>query len=82
MNTSTVQSGLEIDQFYLKDIMLPEETQKTIEEHYINTTKANVMEELRRKEAMCTAQIEVRAISVLVTVHVGDKFVIITKSPT
>ena len=62
-----MQSGLEIDQFYLKDIFLPEETQKTIEEHYINTTKDNVMEELRRKEAMCTAQIEVRATSM--TLH-------------
>ena len=59
LNSSTIDSGLEIDRFHLKDTLLPISTQQIIEKHYVNKRNENGMKELRRKEKFCTAQIQV-----------------------
>lgn len=59
MNNSTIPVGLEIDQFYLKDLFLPVETRRKNAKHYANMILLKTMADISKRQELCAAKIKV-----------------------
>ena len=61
MNSSTIPAGLEIDQFYLKDLFLPVETRRKNAKHYANMILLKTIADISKRQELCAAKIKVRS---------------------